>query len=124
MVWNTPGKGGDSPDNNRRNPWPPRRPTGGGGGLGGLPERLREMFDGSGGGGIVRWVLLAIALLVVLTSFQLIGEQQRGVVLRFGQFARIMQPGPNLKWPWPTRIAIGSRSLELSSGSWPTSETV
>ena len=31
----------------------------------------------------------------------LVTEQQRGVVLRFGQFARVLQPGPHFKWPWP-----------------------
>jgi membrane protease subunit HflK len=28
-------------------------------------------------------------------------ERQRGVVLRFGEFNRVMTPGPNFKWPWP-----------------------
>ena len=108
MVWNTPGKGGDSPDN-RPNSWPPRRPNRGGGDLNGLMERLRGLFGGNGGGGgagIGRWILLAVALLVLLSSFQLIGEQQRGVVLRFGQFSRVMQPGPNLKWPWPVERVV------------------
>ncbi|KAF1695747.1 FtsH protease activity modulator HflK [Pseudoxanthomonas jiangsuensis] len=118
MVWNTPGKGGDSPDNNRRNPWPPRRPSGGGGGLGGLPDRLRDLFGGNGGGGgIGRWVLLGVALLVVLTSFQLVGEQQRGVVLRFGQFARVMQPGPNLKWPWPIERVVKVNATQIKTFS-------
>src|SRR5690606_29309204 len=75
MVWNTPGKGGDSPDNNRRNPWPPRRPSGGGNGLGGGFDRLRDLFGGGNGGGIGRWVLLGVALVVVLTSFTLRSEE-------------------------------------------------
>ncbi|RRN58673.1 FtsH protease activity modulator HflK [Pseudoxanthomonas sp. SGNA-20] len=116
MVWNTPGKGGDSPDNNRRNPWPPRRPSGGGNGLGGGFDRLRDLFGGAGGG-IGRWILLAVALLVVLTSFQLVGEQQRGVVLRFGQFARVMQPGPNLKWPWPIERVVKVNATQIKTFS-------
>ena len=117
MVWNTPGKGGDSPDNNRRNPWPPRRPSGGGNGLGGGFDRLRDLMGGAGGGGIGRWVLLAVALLVVLTSFELVGEQQRGVVLRFGQFARVMQPGPNLKWPWPVERVVKVNATQIKTFS-------
>src|SRR5690606_25981176 len=33
--------------------------------------------------------------------FVLVGERQRGVVLRFGEVSRIMQPGPTFKFPWP-----------------------
>jgi modulator of FtsH protease HflK len=122
MVWNTPGKGGpgkgdDSPDNAPRNPWPPRRPSGGGGnGLDNALARLREAFSG-GGGGIGRWILLAVALLVLLSSFQLVGEQQRGVVLRFGQFSRVMQPGPNLKFPWPVERVIKVNATQIKTFS-------
>ena len=119
MVWNIPGKGGDSPDN-RQNPWPPRRPDrGNGGGLDGLVDQVRGFFGGGSGGsgGIVRWVLLAVALLVLLSSFQLIGEQQRGVVLRFGQFSRIMQPGPNLKWPWPVERVTKVNATQIKTFS-------
>jgi membrane protease subunit HflK len=31
----------------------------------------------------------------------LVAEQQRGVVLRFGQFSRVLEPGPHFKLPWP-----------------------
>lgn len=122
MVWNIPGnsgpgKGGDSPDD-RQNPWPPRRPNRGGGGLDGVMDRLRGFFGGNGGaGGIGRWILLAVALLVLLSSFQLVGEQQRGVVLRFGQFSRVMQPGPNLKWPWPVERVIKVNATQIKTFS-------
>lgn len=118
MVWNTPGNGGDSPDGNRQNPWPPRRPNGGrgGGGLDGVLDRVREVFGGNGGG-IGRWILLGLALLVLLSSFQLVGEQQRGVVLRFGQFSRVMQPGPNLKWPWPVERVIKVNATQIKTFS-------
>jgi membrane protease subunit HflK len=97
MAWNTPGSGGtNGSDRNRRGGWAPRG-TGNGGGWGGLPGPLKNLFDG----GLWRWVVGAVLLLVLLSSFQLIGEQQRGVVLRFGQFSRILQPGPNFKLPWP-----------------------
>jgi len=98
MAWNTPGgnKGGQGPDENRRGPFGPRG-SGNGGGWGGFPGPLKDLFDG----GILRWVGVAAVLLLLFSSFQLIGEQERGVVLRFGQFSRILQPGPNFKLPWP-----------------------
>jgi len=110
MAWNIPGSGGNGSgsgngngNGGRRDPW---RPNGGGGrdgdgGWGGFPDRLKGMFDGGGNSGLLRWIGLALILLLVFSCFQLVGEQQRGVVLRFGQFARIMQPGPNFKLPWP-----------------------
>ena len=116
MVWNIPGKGGDSPDN-RQNPWPPRRPDrGNGGGLDGLMDQLRGLFGGNGGGA-GRWILLVVALLVLFSSFQLVGEQQRGVVLRFGEFSRVMQPGPNLKWPWPVERVIKVNATQIKTFS-------
>ncbi len=117
MAWNTPGKGGDSPDNNGRNPWPPRRPSSGNNGLGDAFDNLRRQFGGGNGGGIFRWVLLGVALLILLSSFQLIGEQQRGVVLRFGEFARVMQPGPNLKFPWPIERVVKVNATQIKTFS-------
>ncbi|WP_447939013.1 FtsH protease activity modulator HflK [Pseudoxanthomonas mexicana] len=106
MAWNTPGSGsgsgGSGNNGNRNNNWKPRKSQGGG--LGDAIDRLRGLLGGAGGGGggnPLRWVLLGIGILVLFSSFQLIGEQDRGVVLRFGQYNRTMQPGPNFKFPWP-----------------------
>ncbi|MCL7713477.1 FtsH protease activity modulator HflK [Stenotrophomonas mori] len=112
MAWNTPGGNGtNGPADNRRGP---RQPRGGnGGGWGGLPGPLRDLFDG----GVWRWILLAVALLVLLSSFQLIGEQQRGVVLRFGQFSRILQPGPNFKLPWPIESVVKVNATQIKTFS-------
>ena len=106
MAWNTPGGSGSDNEgergrDGRRPAW---RPGGGGnrgrGGMDEILDRLRGLFGG-GGGGIGRWIAIAVALWLALSCFVLVTEQQRGVVLRFGQFARIMQPGPNFKLPWP-----------------------
>lgn len=106
MAWNTPGDsgsdndGGQSRPERRRNAW---RPTGGDNrgnqGLGDLLDRLRGAFGG--GGGIGRWIAILVGLWLALSCFTLVSEQQRGVVLRFGQFARVMQAGPNFKLPFP-----------------------
>ena len=37
----------------------------------------------------------------VFDSWVLIDERQRGVVLRFGKYERLMTPGPNFKLPRP-----------------------
>lgn len=115
MAWNTPGSGGSGSggngSNNRRG-WNPR--GGNGGGIGEWLDRLRGSFDGNGP---LRWVGLAAVILVLFSSFQLIGEQERGVVLRFGQFARVMQPGPNLKWPWPIESVRKVNATEIKTFS-------
>ncbi|APO96810.1 FtsH protease activity modulator HflK [Xanthomonas vesicatoria] len=113
MAWNTPGnKGGDGPDPNRRRSWGPRG-GGNGGGWGNLPAPLKELLDG----GVGRWILVAVVLMVLFSSFQLIGEQQRGVVLRFGQFSRILQPGPNFKLPWPIESVRKVNATEIKTFS-------
>ena len=89
MAWNQPGKG-------KPNPWGGK---GSGNGLDNLVQRLRELFGA--GGSPIGWLLPVLALLLVFNSFKLVDERQRGVVLRFGQFSRIMTPGANFKWPWP-----------------------
>jgi len=120
MAWNTPGSSGNGSNGDgekpRPNPWKPKGNKGGGNDLNGLLDRLRGLFDGSGGNPL-RWVAIGLALLIVFSSFQLIGEQQRGVVLRFGQFARIMQPGPNFKWPWPIERVTKVNATEIKTFS-------
>lgn len=107
MAWNIPGKNNNGSDrgsgNNGQNPWPPkRRRPAGGGGFDRIGDGLRDIFGGGAGGGSpLRWIAIALALWLVFNCFVLIGETQRGVVLRFGEIARIMQPGPNFKMPWP-----------------------
>ena len=127
MAWNIPGKNyNDQPPEsersggNGRNPWPPKRRKRGGGGIG---DRLRDLFDGGAGGSgsPLRWVGIVLALWLVFNCFVLIGEQQRGVVLRFGETARIMQPGPNFKLPWPIErvIKVDATTVRTFSNSVP-----
>ncbi|MGJ4802483.1 FtsH protease activity modulator HflK [Luteimonas sp. SDU82] len=127
MAWNIPGKNNGErperprPDGEGRNPWPPKRRRGGGG-MGDLGDRLRGLFGGGGGGGSpLRWIGIALAVWLVFNCFVLIGEQQRGVVLRFGQVARVMQPGPNFKAPWPieTVTKVDATSVRTFTNSLP-----
>ncbi len=97
MAWNIPGKNNSGgPDKRDRKPW---KPGAGNGGFDGLMARVTGLFDG--GGGASRWILIAAVLWLAFNCFVLITEQQRGVVLRFGQVSRVLQPGPHLKLPWP-----------------------
>lgn len=121
MAWNTPGsggpKGGPGNDGNGRGPWKPRVVPGrGGGGFERYLNQLRGMFDG-GGGGPLRWLWIALAVWLAFSSFVLVAEQQRGVVLRFGHSVRVMQPGPNFKWPWPVERVIKVNATQIRTFS-------
>ncbi|WP_018949855.1 FtsH protease activity modulator HflK [Thioalkalivibrio sp. ALMg11] len=123
MPWNEPG-------NNNRDPWSGggggQRGSGGGGG-GNQPPDLEEMMrklsrqlsgifgggdsggsGGSGSGGMGRGTQalvslgLIIAVVVWLASgFHIISEGERGVVLRFGEFQQVKNPGPGWHLPYP-----------------------
>ncbi|GAB6195196.1 FtsH protease activity modulator HflK [Lysobacter xanthus] len=105
MAWNTPGSDNGDGD---------RRPRKGGRGFGpaDLVDRLRNMLDG---GSPLRWIPLLLGLWLVFTSFVLVSEQQRGVVLRFGQFVRVLTPGPNLKMPWPFERVIKVNATRIEN---------
>lgn len=109
MPWNIPGNNNNRSGGgggNGRSPWKPGGGgRGGGGGFDGLIDQLRNLFGGSGGNPL-RWLVIALAAWLVLTSVVLVAERQRGVVLRFGQAVRIIQPGPSLKLPWPIERVI------------------
>ncbi|NND44272.1 MAG: FtsH protease activity modulator HflK [Xanthomonadales bacterium] len=108
MPWNEPGKGNKDPWNSG-NQQPPdledvfknvrnrmRSIFGGGGGGGESSER------GSGGsGGMFSLVMLLLVFWVGWDSVHIIDEAERGMVLRFGEFSRELQPGINLTLPRP-----------------------
>jgi len=126
MAWNIPGNndtggsgnGTSGGGNSGRNPWPPQWRSGGrrGDGL----DKLRNLLSG-GGGNPLRWVLLIALIVLLFNCFTLIGEQERGVVLRFGQTARTMQPGPNFKLPWPMErvIKVNTTGVRTFSNALP-----
>lgn len=116
MPWNIPGSGGNNrgTGGNGRNPWPPRG-RGNGGFMDRLPDPLRGLFDG--GGGPWRWIGLVLGLWIVFSSVVLVTEQQRGVVLRFGDYARTLQPGLNFKWPWPIERVTKVNATEIKTFS-------
>jgi len=106
MAWNEPGGG-------KRDPWQgkPQPPD-----MEAMLRRLRDgvnrLFGGSGGsgGGSHGLVPIVAGFLVLawiaISSWQSIDARQIGVVLRFGQFNRVMSSGLNPKWPAPIERVI------------------
>src|SRR5699024_6474108 len=115
MPWNEPGRGGGG--GGGRDPWK--------GGNGQQPPDLDEVFanvqrrlkkimggggddggrKGSSGGGsfapIIGLVVLLLVIWVAWSSVHIIDESERGVVLRFGEYNRTINPGLRLTLPQP-----------------------
>jgi len=96
MAWNEPG-------NNNRDPW-----NQGSGGKGGTPPDLQDMFRrlrtrwGGGGkerGGLLLLIVSLLCLGWLLLGFYTVAEGERGLVIRFGAYART--DGPGLHWHLP-----------------------
>jgi len=114
MAWNEPGK---------RDPWQGKKPPQD---LDEMLKRLREgigRFFGSGAGGgasggsgmLLLGVFAVVALWIGTTSVISIDAQQIGVVLRFGQFDRILGSGLNLKWPSPMEQVMKVEATSVKS---------
>ena len=131
MAWNEPG--GNKP----RDPW-----GGGGGGgdqrppdldeaLKNLKDRINSLFGGKSGGGgggkkssggfpggLLAVVLIILVVGYVLMGFYVVDQSQRAVVLRFGEFNRMVDPGLNWRAPiieQTMKVDVGqNRSYELS----------
>ncbi len=135
MPWNEPGRG--SGGGGDRDPWK--------GGDGQQPPDLDEVFanvqrrlkkimgggggddsggrkGGSGGGyaPIIGLVVLLLVIWVAWSSIHIVDESERGVVLRFGEYNRTLNPGLKFTLPQPLEelqmVNVSRvRSLENSS---------
>ena len=118
MAWNEPGGGKD--------PW-------GGGGQGGNPpdldealKKIREKFGkfsggGSGGkagaspggsGGLLITLLVIFALVWAFFGFYQVDEKEKAVVLRFGRFLDVVNPGLHWNPPFIDTVIIESVTSE------------
>ena len=121
MAWNTPGSS-EQPSRNR-----PKGPNRRGGSLlTQLRDRLEGLFGGGAGGGSGRGfggadgfpkriILGALALIVLFNCVVLVTEQERAVVLRFGAYARSLNPGLHLKAPWPIESVTTINATKINS---------
>jgi membrane protease subunit HflK len=120
MAWNLPGKGSGS-DKGSKDPWKGRDPDRETDAfLDRLKQGMGRMFGGEPGSSdngprFAIWFGVLVLAGLLFSSFQLINETQRGVVLRFGQFDRIMTPGVNLKWPWPIEVVTKVETTQVRS---------
>lgn len=115
MPWNTQGGGGGGPWGGGQGPW--GRGSGGSGGGGTPPdleellrksqERFRQIMPGGfgGGRGVALVVLVALGLWGA-TGFYKVNPEEVGVVLRFGRFVGLTQPGLNYHLPSPIETVI------------------
>ena len=106
MAWNEP------PENKGQDPWGNR---GRGEGPPDLDDIVRKMQEGFGGifgkkpsgpkndrkGFPFSWliVVVVLVLLLLVDITYLVDQQERGVVMRFGRYERILQPGLNFVFP-------------------------
>ncbi|MBL0028445.1 MAG: FtsH protease activity modulator HflK [Rhodanobacteraceae bacterium] len=99
MAWNEPG-------NNKkpRDPWQDGENRDLDAALKQIKDRFGRFFGGGGGVGFPGPLLIVLGVLgawFAVDSWQTIDERERGVVLRFGKFERVMGSGLNMKWPRP-----------------------
>ncbi|MFG1401100.1 FtsH protease activity modulator HflK [Xanthobacter sediminis] len=69
-------------------------------------DRLRTMMPDAFG---FKGVILIVALIVggwLLSGFYRVEPDEQGVVLRFGKFVGLTQPGLNYHWPYPIETVI------------------
>ncbi len=138
MPWSNQSGGGGwqgGGGGNNRGPWGQRGPSGSGPNPPDLEEILKRSQDklkrvmpgGSIGGTGLVLVGVVVLGLWLLSGFYRVLPDEQGVVLRFGEFTKLTQPGLNYHLPYPietaltpkvtrvNRIDVGLRSNEGSS---------
>ena len=105
MAWN-------DPDGNERDPWGGRRKDQGPPDLDEVVRKMQEKLAGLFGGkqrspnapdNAFVWGVIGIVALCLLAWEMVyrIDPAERGVVLRFGEYVNILQPGPHIRFPRP-----------------------
>jgi modulator of FtsH protease HflK len=112
MAWNEPGNG-------QRDPWGRNRQTGNKPGLEDMLKQFRNRLGklGGGAGGIFTILLALVLAWLLLSSYTIVDARQAGVVLRFGEYSRTLQPGFHLKFPRPIETVTKVGTTEIRSVS-------
>lgn len=110
MAWNEPGNG-------QKDPWNRNRQGGRKPDLDGAIKNLKSRFGkfGAGSGGVTAIVGVFILAWLLVSSYTVIDARQVGVVLRFGEFERILTPGFHLKAPSPIETVTKVETTQIRS---------
>ncbi|MFC3126352.1 FtsH protease activity modulator HflK [Pseudoroseomonas globiformis] len=130
MPWNSSGGSGPggSPWGNPRpgGPWGQPPQGGGGRGPGGsgpdLDEAIRQAQAAlrrilPGGAGSGKWLGIGAVVLLGLwaaSGIYRVQPDEQGVVMRFGAFNRVTQPGLNYRMPWPVETVTTPRVTRIN----------
>ena len=116
MAWNQPGGQNNSP-------WG-RRPGQGGPDLDervkSWQRRLESLLrpGGGEGGSLLLTVAIIILALWGVSGFFQIRAAERGVILRFGQFQRLVLPGWGVRFPWPIETLTKVNVAKINSSDY------
>ena len=77
-------------------------------------DRLRSVLPGNLGGRGIALIVLALLALWGFSGFFRVEPDELGVVLRFGQFVREVQPGLNYHLPYPIETALTPQALRVN----------
>ncbi|MEP2830532.1 FtsH protease activity modulator HflK [Parvibaculum sp.] len=91
-------------------------------------EKFRQVFGGGGGGagngagqgsggarGPILLILVAIIGILAFTSFFRVNANEKGIVLRFGELVRTVQPGLHFKFPYPVETVMTPAVTNITS---------
>ena len=121
MPWKEPGKGDKDPWKSNGEQPPDLEQI-----FGNVSKRMQSLFGGGGkssgsadgkstggSGGAFSLILLLIIFWVGWDSVHIIDEAERGVVLRFGKYARTLESGFNMTLPRPVETLT---KVNISNG--------
>jgi len=77
-------------------------------------DRLRGLTPGNLGGRGFALIAVAAVVLWGFSGFFRVEPDEVGVVLRFGQFVREVQPGLNYHLPYPIETALTPQALRVN----------
>ena len=101
------GNSNNNNNNNKNDEEPPfGSGSGNGGGKGPDYEKFSDAFKrlphlSAPAGGKVKWILVALVAVWLLSGIYIVNPDEEGVVLRFGKYDRTVGAGPHYALPFP-----------------------
>lgn len=98
MVWNKPGSqetGGTHATDHRSHDADNQTPSPG------YWSKLPGPFKGWNHSPLPYWMVGLVIVILMYGCTHLVREQQRGAVMHFGRYTRLLEPGFHVTWPWP-----------------------